>query len=476
MKLLIAKVPGVEFIIKFLLVIALFLGTFLVYKMLQKPVIYNATLKNISHTYNRDVVHKSVVWKVDEPYYYMDEKNTRRWDAASYASIKDNYYNGDDRSYGFFPLFPFIWEMFEIDIVYIGLFNYLLFGISVILLSMFFLKNPATSLTEQFCVLAISLTLPPIVVFYMPYAEAVFIFTFALAVYGLIKNKYRLFFISILLFAMTRPIFVNVGLSFVIIDLMYFLKHRNFLHFIKELSLKLLPLLLGTFIVFGMYYLNSGSFTKYFDSVNKHWNIAFSIPEQITDWSIEGYGMSVFAIFFILVPSLIILLSYFIKYIRRDKTSELPSIFNGNIDFIKTYFFNNSIVYFWGVFLFVIFYQAGNLNGLSRYIIASPFFFIFLFYLYSKLKEFKISKVVLIAIPLLVGSLILLTNQSELEPALNFNDSGFFTLLLSCIYLFSLRFMSTFLKTVSLFVIALYNILWVTYLYNIFLCDGWIFT
>jgi hypothetical protein len=476
MKLLIAKVPGVELIIKFLLVVALFLGTFLVYKMLQKPVIYNATLKNISHTYNRDVIHKSVVWKVDEPYYYMDEKNTRHWDGASYASIKDNYYNGDDRSYGFFPLFPFIWEMFEIDIVYIGLFNYLLFGISVILLSIVFLKNPATSLIEQFCVLTVSLILPPIVVFYMPYAEAVFIFTFTLAVYGLIKNKYGLFFISMVLFAMTRPIFVVVGLSFIIMDILYFIKHKNLKHFLKELFLKLSPLLLGTFIVFFMFYLNSGSFMKYFESLNKYWNAHFSIPDSITDWSIEGFGMNVFAIFFIIFPSAILFIKYFWNEMRSDKRIELPSVFSGNSDFIKTYFFNNSVMYFGGIFCSWLFYQAGELNGINRYTIASPFFFIFLFYFYSDLKEIKLKKILILFIPLTIASLIVLTSQHELEPPINFNDSGYITLLFSLIYLISLKYMNNTLKVVFLFVLIIYNIVWITYLYNIFLCDGWIFT
>jgi len=473
---LLAKLAANESLVKCSLVIALFLGTFLVYKMLQKPAIYNATLKKVTHTYSRDTVIKGVIWKTDAPYYYRDEQNSRRWDAASYANIKENYYNADERDYGFFPLFPLLWAFSGISILYIGLFNYLLFGSSIILLFNFFLKNSGASLAERFCVFALSLTLPPIVVFYMPYAEALFVLTFALAIYGLIKNSYPLFFISILLFAMARPVFVITGLSFVILDLLYFIKHKSISHFIKELSLKLAPLLLGSGIVFLMFYLNSGSFTKYFDTIHKYWNANFSIPKQITDWSVEGYGMSIFAIFFIIIPSLILFLSYFLKYIRADKTAEPPSIFKGDVDFIKTYFFNNSIVYFWGVFLFIIFFQAGTLNGLSRYIIASPFFFIFLFHFYSELKEFKLNRVVLISVALLAGSFIMLTSQKELEPAFNFNDSGFFTLLLSFIYLFSLRFINDVLKVGSLLMLSIYNIIWITYLYNIYLCDGWILT
>ncbi|MBA3705655.1 MAG: hypothetical protein H0W84_07055 [Bacteroidetes bacterium] len=470
------KIIGNELLMKVALVIFIFCCTFLTFKALQKPAIYNITLKNITHTYNRDVALKDVVWRVDAPYYYIDSKNSNRWDGGSYSNIKKNYYNTGDRDYGFFPLFPIVWNITGIDVKYIGLFNYLMFGISVILLSNFFFRNGNTSMVERLCVFVVSLVLPWIVIYYMPYAEALFTFIFALAVYGLIKNKYWLFFISIMLFAMTRPIFAIVGLSFVIMDVIHFINHKNPMHFIKELWLKLAPLLLGTFIVFFMFYLNSGSFMKYFESLTKYWNSNFSIPTEITDWSIEAFVMNVFAIFFILIPSSIIYVKYFMNQMRSQSTNKLPSIFSGDTEFIKSYFFYNGIVYFWGIFTYVIFFQAGALNGISRYIIASPFFFIFLFYFYSDLKEIRLKTFLTITIPLLVASLIMLISQHELEPAINFNDSGYFTFLFTLIYLFSFRFINNTLKVVSLAVLAVYNIIWITYLYNIYLCDGWIFT
>ena len=96
----------------------------------------------------------------------------------------------------------------------------------------------------------------------MPYAEGLFVFTFSLAFYGLMKNKYWLFFTALMLFAMTRPIFAIVGISFIIMDILYFIRHRDPMHFLKELLMKLLPLGLGTLVVFFIFYLNSGSFMK----------------------------------------------------------------------------------------------------------------------------------------------------------------------------------------------------------------------
>jgi hypothetical protein len=465
-----------ELIYKTAITLMLFAFTFLIFKLLEKPAIYNATLKNITHTYNRDTLNGSIVYIVNEPYYYRDVKNTCRWDSGWYSGIKDNYYNGEDSKYAFFPLFPLVWKISHINILYIGLFNYLLFALAAIFISGLFFKNSNFSLFEKLCVFSICLTLPSIIVYYLPYAEGLFTFTFVVAIYGIIKNKYWIYFIAMLLFSMTRPTFVIVGLSFIILDTIQFIRHKNIYHFTKELSLKIQPIVLGTFFVFLLFYLNSGSFTKYFESINKNWNATFSIPTKIADWSVEGFGMNVFTIFFILTPSIILFTWYFIKSLRLKKKEELKSIFTGNIDFIKEYFFLNSIIYFWGVFLFILFFQGGFLNGLNRYIIASPYFLLFFFYVYEHLNKIRI-RIFLISISLLLTtSLVVISSNNGLDPPFNFNDSGFFTLFLSFVILFLLRFFNNYIKVVSIIVVIFFNIIWITYLYNIYLCDGWIYT
>jgi len=466
-----------ELIIKITIVISLFLSTFFVFKLFQKPAIIDSTLNKISHSYVRDAVNKNYVWKkTDQTFYYRDEKNTLRWDGKIYYDISKNYYNNGDWKYCFFPLFPLVWKLSHISAIYIGLFNYLLFGFSVILLSMLFFNITEISLIEKLYVFSISLLLPPIVIYYLPYAEALFMITFVLAIFGLMKKKYWLFFISILLFTMSRPIFTIIGLSFIIIDSLYFIKHKNAKYFIKELLLKLLPVIIGTFIVFYMFFLNSGSFNKYFESHHKYWNITFSIPHKISDWSIESFGMNVFTIFFILLPASIIFFLNFFKTYKKSETTEIPSIFNGDKIFIKEYLYHISLMYFFGVFAFIFFYQGGSLNGLHRYILDSPFFYIFLFYSYQKLRKVKAILFFSIISCLLIAALILFANSPKLEPSLDFNDSGFFTLFLDLIFLYSLKYMNNLVKFISFGIVALYNIIWITYLYNIYLCDGWIFT
>jgi hypothetical protein len=188
--------------------------------------------------------------------------------------------------------------------------------------------------------------------------------------------------------------------------------------------------------------------------------------------------MNVFTIFFILIPSLILFINNFIKMLRSEKTNELPTVFKGDLSFIREYFLNFSIVYFWGVFLYVLFFQNGSLNGLSRYIIASPFMLIYLFGIIPTLKKLKTNSnniIVLINV-LLIASLIMLVSLPKLNKGINFSDSGFFTLLLDFIFIFTMKYMKSYAKIISLTIIVLYNIIWITYLYNVYLCNGWIYT
>ncbi len=464
-------------IFKSAIVVFLFLLTLLVFKLLQKPAIFFPTLGNITHTYSLDTINKKNAIVTDiHPYDYLNNENTVKWDAIHYNDIRLNYYSRAEWTYSFFPLFPLFWKISQVPPLYIGLLNYLLFGIAIILFSILLFNAQEVSPYERMCAFVIALVLPTIVSFYLPYPEALFIITFALALWGLVKKKYWMFFIFFALAAMARPIFVTVGLAIVMIEIFYFIKHRNIKHFLKHLSLALAPLLVGTCIVFFMYYLNSGSFTKYFATNFKYWKVAFSIPQKISDWSSEGYGMNVFTVCFVIIPSAFLLLNNFIKLLKSEKSKELQTIFNGNLSFTKEYFFNFSIIYFWGIFFYVLFFQKGSLNGLSRYILATPFFYIYLFCAIPMLKNTKWLKFAIGTAVILVLSLLMFQMFPKHRPSINFNDSGFITLFLDLIFLFTMKYMNKIVKIVSLTIITFYSIVWITYLYNIYIHGAWIFT
>lgn len=465
-----------ENIIKIILIISLFLASFVVFKMFQKPQIYNATLKNITHTYVQDSVNLKCIWKVQQPFYYMDTMNTVRWDGRLYYEISKDFYKNGDWKYGFFPLFPMIWRISHISSLYIGLFNYLLFGLSILILFNCFFNAKTGTFSERMAVFIIALILPTITVYYLPYAEGIFTLTFALAMWGLIKKKYWIYFISMFFFAMSRPVFVHVGLAFLMMEGLNLLKHQNIKHFLKETTLKLLPLISGTLLVFFIFYLSSGSFFKYFEAINTFWKASFSIPSEIQDWSIESFGMNVFTIFFLIIPCLIFFCKHFLTlYLSKNKKEDV-GVFSGDISSIREYFLFISIIYFTGVLVFTLFYQNGSLNGLNRYIFASPFFYIFLFGIYPRLKNIKTVLFLIFSGLLLSASLFMLTGFQKIDPNINFNDFGFFILLADLLFLYFFKRMNKYVRITLMGILVFISIVIITYLYNIYLCNGWIYT
>ncbi|MBI5217947.1 MAG: hypothetical protein HY958_03345 [Bacteroidia bacterium] len=462
-----------EAIIKLSIALLLFLATLGIFRLFQDSDFYNATLNKIAFTYQKE---KKLIKEVEKPFVSLSAENMINWDGEFYNKIRKYYYDKGECCYAFFPLFPLLWKIIFVDETWIGLVNYLLFAISIIIFSSFLVKKNSP-LSERLCVFALALILPTVTTYYLPYAEALYTLTFALAIWGLVKNKYWIYFTFILLFAMTRPSITIFAISIILLDIFYLLKHRNFLHFIKELIRKLLPVALGTFIVFFLFYLNSGSWTKYFEVVNKYWFVSFSIPKTITDWSVEGFGMNIFTLFFMVLPVLVLFIFNALKVLRAKPVEKPPGIFSGDMDFIKEYFFNNAMIHFWGVFLFIVFYQGGSLNGLSRYVFVSPFFYIFFFVLYDIIKEARLYKILLFSVLSVTGSLLVLLNVPDtLQPEISFTDTGFFALLASFVYLFLMRYMNRAVRISLLIILAVYNIIWIAFLYNIFLCDGWLFT
>lgn len=463
-------------VFRFFLAIIFYKITFFIFSLFQNPVIFQNTLAKITHTYARDTVVKSNVWKVESPYYYKNQKNQLSWDAGIYNDIRYRYYSDKDQTYAFFPLFPMVWKFFNVVIDNITFFNYLLFCLAIVILSSLFLNTEKLSDTESIFVFLVTLTLPMVVVIYLPYAEAIFILTFSLALWGWIKNKYWVYFIFMTLFAMTRPVFLNVGLALIIADFLLFIKHKNAVRFLKELMLKITPIVVGTVIVFYLFYLNSGNFFKYFDTVERLWNVKFHFPSQITDWSVEGFGMNVFTIFFIILLSAILLATAFLKAWKIGQKNNPAEETNNDVQYAKEYFFNVSMLYFCGVFVTLIFFQNGSMNGLCRYIFSSPFIYIFLFCLYSDYNQIKLKKILLFFIPAVILSFLMLIGFEKYEPKINFSDSGYFTFLLSFFYMFFMKRMHSVLRMTLLIIIILYNLVWVTYLYNMFLCNAWIYT
>jgi hypothetical protein len=466
---------------KIVIAIAVFLLGITIFKLLQDEVFFNKTLGKIAITYMNttdpgdNTKSNTVILKTNNPYTNFDKANFIHWDVVFFKYMSEHTYGKDHTwpgigTYAFSPLFPFIWRVSHLSAPFISILNYILFAISIIILSSLFLSFKDFGKADQLCLFALALTLPSVFSFYLPYSESTFIFTMSIALWGLFKNKYWVFFVGMIAFTLSRPSFLIFTVALIATDLYFLILHRNFKVFAKELLMKLQPVLIGIFITFFIQYLYSGNFFKMFQVHNLFWDHYFQMPKTITDWSTESYGMNIFSIISIVLPSGLLLISFLSKNFSIKQTRSI-SLFSEESR--NDYLFILSIIFFFGNLLFVLFTQGGNLNGIHRYILVSPFFYIFFFILVQKLKTINFNFLpILLVSSVYLGFMLLV--HGPYQHKITFLDAGFFLLAVTMFYYVFFNKIFKPLRIAVLPVLIVANTVWLTYLFNHFLNNSFI--
>ena len=465
---------------KILIIAGVFLLTLLLFKLLQNQMVFDNTLGRIAFTYSNtsdtaSVMDTAHITKTNKSFTTFDEAHFLHWDVVFYKYMAEHGYGRDDSwpgagTYAFSPLFPFIWWLSHLPAPFISVLNFLLFAISLVILSKLFLAPEDFSRFDRACLFALALSLPSVFSFYLPYCEASFIFTLSVALWGLFRGKYWIFFVGMLAFTLSRPSFLIVAMAIICTDIYFYLLHRNSKLFWRELGKKLLPIGIGIAISFIIHFIYSGSFVKMFEVHSRFLDHNFQLPTTITDWSTESYGMNVFAICCIAIPSILIL-PIFMRRLYNMGNPALISLFARNTK--KDYLYVLSIVYFIGSFLFVMLTQGGNLNGLHRYIMISPFFYIFFFIIIQKAKPYTITLLILMMLPwAILGYLLLI--HGPYQHHLSFLDGGYFLLCLTLLYFLLFNKLKRRPKLIFLLILIFCNTIWTCYLFNHFLNNSFI--
>jgi hypothetical protein len=395
-----------------------------------------------------------------------------QWDASIYNCIKENGYKLEDSCYGkvraaFFPLFPFLWKMTGASPITISILNYLIFVLALSLLIIYLLPNDIYLRATTFILL---ITFPTSVIYIIPYTESLFMFCMTIAVIGLLKVKYPLYFIGALLLAMVRPATIFVLLAIISSEIFFFLIKGDFKCSIKNIISKSLPFLIGYLMVIIIQHLSSGSWTAFVDA-QKFWTIGIQRIVNISDWSIEGFGMNTFSIFFIAIPAMVFLI-YLGLRIKSKKQSMVKLIDETN----KSYLLLISLFYLTGILLFSILTAGGNFHSLFRFIVCSPLFFKVVLIIISKISG---SNTKLLALVFTTLVLLLFTYLSLVDyggDRLQFSFVGLFMLVITSGYILFRRFLSIKLDLTVLSLIVIINTIWNTYMLNMYLSNGWIFT
>lgn len=458
---------------KLIIVAGVLALTLLIFFSLQHYRVYHYSLglisKNYEHLENGDIIQKKT------PYVAITNDKLLHWDAAHYQNIRDNAYAVHqpfgEACYAFFPLFPWLWKVTQLDAIGISLFNYVLFALSLLILSSIFLPTGMPR-KQRLIIYTLALLLPGTVVFSIPYTESTFLFSFSVACYFLKKNIWWMATVFLILFAFTRPAITIIMVSMICTDVYFAFTGRN--SYVKpwKMALRIFPLLAGTFLALYVQYCYSGYWFKVFE-VQHNWGYHdFHIPVKLTDWSEEGYGMSVFTLIGVFIPVLIYLISTFIK-----KFSITPHKYSKDETFAayKGYLFTWSLFYLAGITLFTLFFRGGSLNGLQRYALATPFFYIVFFSLPNILAKMNLRRRYWILALIVVGgtAFFMINGYSR---GFAFAHNGFYLLCLCLGYLMFIEPLTNKRNIIWPLVLIALLLVWKTYLFNMFLCDGWIFT
>ncbi len=455
-----------------LLNLLVFLGIFY---LLQNEWVYQNTLGKISSNYVRVKVDGDTqIQQIKKPYVDISTNKLQNWDADIYHCIKENMYSTEEGCYikvkgAFFPLFPLIWKVSTLNSIGVSLLNYFLFVLSLSILVQLLCKG---SSNEKLLIYSLLLVLPSTVIYYIPYTEALFLLTMTLAFTGYKKQKYWLFFLAAFAMSMLRPATLFILLSIICVEILFLISHRKPSLFLRNFLKNGLPFVLGYFVAILIQYASSGSLNTMSDA-QKYWNGSIGLFTQITDWSAEGFGLNTFSVFFIAIPAL-----YFVVHsiIKKKSFKENYSKSNPEIEIAGSYFFLISVFYLAGIFVFILLSSGGNLHSFFRFTMTSPAFYIAALYILTHwTRERKSNRFALFMIPLSLLTIFL--TQTEFGPGrFEFPFYGMYLSILAFLFILIQPYVkkpAQWLIAVPLIVLC---IIWNTYLFNIFLCEGWIFT
>ncbi|MEO6902235.1 MAG: hypothetical protein ABI315_03680 [Bacteroidia bacterium] len=444
-----------------------------VFKLLQNEKVYINTLGLISQNYERiGDWNNFEIKKTSKPFVQITTENFETWDAAIYKCISESMYSRESHCYeniraAFFPLFPLLWKITHSSCLGISILNYLIFIISIAILVLVLLN---TTLLNKIIAFTILISLPSSINYYIPYSESLFLFTMTIATLGIFKKKYWMFFIGCFLLAMVRPATIFVLFAILFAELIIFMRNKEWRSFIKEVTFKSLPFILGYCFTIFIQYLYSGSWTALFDA-RKYWKPTVSFT-HFSDWSVEGFGLSIFVIFFLCIPAIVFILSLLFSNRKPVIKNYLENLSNYKSEYLLIV----SILYLIGMFIFSLSTQGLDFHSFPRYILASPLFYIAILILLNNLGNKSCRLFNIIYFILTVSIILFLSNVEYGGSKIQFSFFGLYLFILTGAYLIIKKVISHPLQIFFAIILILLNTIWNAYLLNAFFSNAWIFT
>ncbi len=298
---------------------------------------------------------------------FPNEHNLIQWDAGWYHGIvKDGYWYAENAqcNVAFFPMFPLLWKLSGFSTIAISVFNIMCFIAGIFILSKAYNFN-----NQEFL---IALSFPSLFFCFIPYSEALFFLSVSILLLGFSKQSKQLIFLGLLLTGLCRSTSMLFFPAFLFIELPTFYSENNY----KKAAVNILQYtaiaLLSILIVAAIQFYYTG---RWFDFlfVQKFWNKAWQLPKlPLTTWGgsrllwLDGVAF-LFGLGAMMMVGWYMLSLYKRRQIITDKS----------ILFSLAYLITVSLI----TLLYSVTGEHTSIYSINRYIIATPFFVVFIVFI-----------------------------------------------------------------------------------------------
>jgi hypothetical protein len=347
----------------------------------EPKVLESSAKKHWSPTYGRDVSrwvllllgHMAVFTALYSVLYCFDlvqlptEQVLNRWDSGWFQRIRDYgyiYEEGKQSNVAFFPLFPYLWRFTGLGNLGISVLNVL---IALLGMAMLLAALPCTR--RQGLLLA---SVPLLMFTWVPYTEALFYLFAALILVGLHRQHLGWLLLGLMGCCLTRiaATFFLPALCFA--ELLGWLETRT----ISRASVR--ALLLGVFVmaaavgsVLWFQHAKTGEWLGFYKA-HRHWQHEWRLPTLWLHTSAKTRMLWLDVISLgIALSSAVIAIYLLISRLWKLKTA-LPN----RLPASKAVRF--ALGYCLCIGIFNVFQQGGDIVGISRYILGTPFFAVLL--------------------------------------------------------------------------------------------------
>ena len=394
--------------------------------------------------------------RVTKPFVSPDNDNMLSWEAAHYDEIRQHLYSPEHTWHGdfaFYPLFPLLWRLLDLSPLGISLLNLVLYIIGLALVALIFGNNlPRWSWILLLCT-------PMVVVFMIPYSEALFFLGIALGMLGLARNHYWLYFIGFFLASTTRAAGNLMIVAWIIVDILDTLNARSSVKkLLRDLICHLAPVIIGALVVMLFQHLRGAEHWFEYVLAQKEWGKELSWPTwPFTDWSKESESVTKPLIFILFIPALVWLALKFKQSIKASKEMDTRK----KLRLL-------SVLFFVGNVILALFTQNGCLFSQARLLTCTPFFAFLLLDFAASEKPRQWRWGLLATMTVTLTLCLFMFSKTNMR--------GVWVVFLLVTLVFFGDGMKPWLRNTLLAVTIALNIFWTAYLFNCFLTNGFIFT